>query len=114
MDVARTAMRKGVREIQCFSRDKGVAASQHEFQYAILEGVEFVYQKTPVEILDEGVVFADLVTDASGHTTRPGVFASGDVVLGARTVVEAVAYSKVVAEAMDRYLQNLPKEKTEA
>ncbi len=46
--------------------------------------------------------------------TRPGVFASGDVVLGARTVVEAVAYSKVVAEAMDRYLQNLPKEKTEA
>ncbi len=39
MDVARTAMRKGVREIQCFSRDKGVAASQHEFQYAILEGV---------------------------------------------------------------------------
>ena len=28
-----------------------------------------------------------------------GIFASGDVVLGAKTVVEAVAYSKTVAEA---------------
>ena len=29
-----------------------------------------------------------LVTDEEGHTTRPGVFASGDVVLGAKTVVQ--------------------------
>ena len=160
MDVARTALRKGVRHLQCFSRDEGVAASKHEFQYAVLEGVEFVYSKAPVEILDEGVVFADLVTaedgsrqmvpgseqlypadsviisisqgprnrivsttkgiattsrglieaDGTGHTTRPGVFASGDVVNGARTVVEAVAHSKEVAEAMDQYMQSLPKE----
>lgn len=34
-----------------------------------------------------------------------GIFASGDVVLGAKTVVEAVAYSKIVADAMDRYMQ---------
>ena len=34
-----------------------------------------------------------------------GVFAAGDVVLGARTVVEAVAYSKIVAEAMDEYMK---------
>lgn len=160
MDVARTALRKGVRQLQCFSRDEGVAASKHEFQYAVLEGVEFVYSKAPVEILDEGVVFADVVTaedgsrqmvpgseqlypadsviisisqgprnrivsttkgiattsrglieaDGTGHTTRPGVFASGDVVNGARTVVEAVAHSKEVAEAMDQYMQSLPKE----
>ena len=160
MDVARTALRKGVRYLQCFSRDEDVAASKHEFQYAVLEGVEFVYSKAPVEILDEGVVFADVVTaedgsrqmvpgseqlypadsviisisqgprnrivsttkgiattsrglieaDGTGHTTRPGVFASGDVVNGARTVVEAVAHSKEVAEAMDQYMQSLPKE----
>ena len=66
MDVARTALRKGVRHLQCFSRDEGVAASKHEFQYAVLEGVEFVYSKAPVEILDEGVVFADLVTAEDG------------------------------------------------
>lgn len=41
------------------------------------------------------------------RTSRPGVFASGDVVRGARTVVEAVKYSKEVARAMDEYLQSI-------
>lgn len=48
-----------------------------------------------------------LKADEQGHTSRPGIFASGDAVNGARTVVEAVAHSKVVAEAMHRYIQNL-------
>ena len=48
-----------------------------------------------------------IATDEEGHTSVPGIFASGDVVKGARTVVEAVAYSKVVAEAMDKYMQGL-------
>lgn len=47
-----------------------------------------------------------LMTDEKGQTTIPGIFASGDVVLGARTVVEAVAYSKVVAQAMDEYMKS--------
>ena len=51
-----------------------------------------------------------LVADDHGRTTRPGIFASGDVVKGARTVVEAVAFSKKVAEAMDEYMQSLHKE----
>lgn len=46
-------------------------------------------------------------TDLSGKTSRVGVFASGDVVTGAKTVVEAVKYSKIVAEAMDAYMQAL-------
>lgn len=48
-----------------------------------------------------------LDADEHGNTTRPGVFASGDVVSGARSVVEAVARSKVVAEAMHNYMQSL-------
>lgn len=158
MDVARTAMRKGVRYVQCFSRSDSVQASKHEFDYAVLEGVEFIYCKAPKEITDEGVIFVDreeqedgnyadvpgteklypadsvlisvsqgprnrivnsteglsvnarglLLADETGHTTRPGIFASGDVVNGARTVVEAVAHSKKVAEAMDAYIQSLP------
>ncbi|MFQ9697754.1 MAG: FAD-dependent oxidoreductase, partial [Zhenhengia sp.] len=47
-----------------------------------------------------------LKADETGHTTREGVFASGDVVLGARTVVEAVAHSKVVAESIETYIKN--------
>lgn len=44
-----------------------------------------------------------LVTDDEGHTTREGVFASGDVVTGANTVVHAAAYAKVVAESIEEY-----------
>lgn len=160
MDVCRTALRNGVRKVDCFSVTDGVAASKHEFEYAELEGVVFHYCKMPVEITEEGVIFADtemledggfkkvegteklypadnvmvsisqgpanklmntteglkanerglIATDDTGHTSLPGVFASGDVVKGACTVVEAVKYSKIVAEAMDEYMQSLPKD----
>ena len=160
MDVARTAIRKGVTKLTCFSLTKKVAASDYEFSYAKLEGVEFEFNKMPIEIKDDGVIFRDLledeegnltevpdtdtfypsdsviisisqgprnrivstteglkanakgllVADETGHTSRPGIFASGDVVNGARTVVEAVAHSKVVAESMHQYMQSLPKD----
>ena len=157
MDVARTAIRHGVEDLTCFSITQKVAASDYEYSYAKLEGTKFEYNKRPVEIVDEGVIFCDvtenedgsftdiegseklyeadsvivsisqgpqntivnttkgldtsarglLVADEFGNTTRPGIFASGDVVLGARTVVEAVAHSKVVAETMHKYMQSL-------
>ena len=43
------------------------------------------------------------VVDENGMTNIPGVFAAGDVVSGPKTVVEAVAYTKKVAEQMIRY-----------
>ena len=52
-----------------------------------------------------------LVTNQFGETTHPGIFAAGDVVLGAKTVVEATAYAKVVADAMDQYMQGTLEEK---
>ena len=160
MDVARTAIRHGSRNVICFARSEQISASQYEVSYAKLEGVRFEFNKTPVEIKDDGVIFMDtkedengkrvavegsetffpsdsvivavsqgamnrivsttegletdkrglLVADENGHTTRPGVFTSGDVVSGAKTVVEAVAASKKTAEAMHEYLQSLPKE----
>ena len=47
----------------------------------------------------------NLATDENGETTMPGVFASGDVVTGAKTVVAAVAMAKKIAEDMDRYMR---------
>lgn len=47
-----------------------------------------------------------LKTDRRGETTMKGIFASGDVVTGAKTVVEAVKYSKMIADAMDEYVRN--------
>lgn len=50
-----------------------------------------------------GTLEADPVTMA---TEVPGVFAGGDAVLGARTVIEAIATGNRAAEAIDRYLQS--------
>lgn len=60
-----------------------------------------VNSTTGINTTDRGLV----VTNDCGSTSRPGVFASGDVVKGARTVVEAVKFSKQVADAMDLYMQ---------
>lgn len=46
-----------------------------------------------------------LLTNENGETTCPGIFAGGDVVKGAKTVVEAVAYAKNVAIQMDAYIK---------
>jgi glutamate synthase (NADPH) small chain len=49
-----------------------------------------------------------LQSDENGITARKGVFASGDVVTGARTVVEAVAFSKRVAVSIEEFISKLP------
>lgn len=49
-----------------------------------------------------------LQSDENGVTARRGVFASGDVVTGARTVVEAVAFSKRVAVSIEEFISKLP------
>ena len=66
-----------------------------------------VSSTTGLDINDKGL----LVTNTYGKTTRDGIFAAGDVVLGARTVVEAVNYSKQVANTMDEYLRSLREHK---
>lgn len=48
-----------------------------------------------------------LTTDEKGHTTKEGVFACGDVVSGAKTVIEAVVNAKLVAESIDIYCKQL-------
>lgn len=40
-----------------------------------------------------------------GETSKPGVFAAGDIVTGPRTVVEAVAFTKKVHTRMKEYLE---------
>lgn len=155
MDVARTSIRKGSRHVTVYSITEVPAASPKEVEYAKLDGVEFEYLQTAIEIRDEGAIICDvewtedgklvkkeetarlvpadsiiisisqgpqdrivnrdkelqvderglLKTDANGETTMPGIFASGDVVTGAKTVVEAVKYSKIIADAMDEYVK---------
>ncbi len=142
MDVARTAIRHGSREVTVYVRGEEVSASKSEFEYAQVDGVKFEYNMSIVRIEDEGPVFkigdeeklipadsimiaisqvpqdriiskekdlklnekGNLATNEMGQTSIPGVFASGDVVTGAKTVVAAVAVSKRIAEDMDKFM----------
>ena len=49
--------------------------------------------------------FGGIITDESGATSRPGVFAGGDAVTGAATVILAMGAGKTAAEAMDKYMR---------
>ncbi len=46
-----------------------------------------------------------VVDEETMETADPGIFAGGDVVLGARTVIEAIASANRAAEAIDNYLR---------
>lgn len=163
MDVARTAIRKGAKEVYVMYRKGEIdaPAEKHEVEYAKLDGVKFLYYKNPLEILEDGIRYEEtkevfdeegnrtVITekgkegvfntdsviisvsqgprsnivsttkgintlssglvhvDECGRTSREGVFASGDVVTGAKTVVEAVRLSKKVAEAIDEYVKSV-------
>lgn len=56
-----------------------------------------------IDVTARGLV----AVDEDGRTSRDGVFASGDVVTGAKTVVEAVKVSRRVADAIDEYVRGL-------
>ncbi len=160
MDAARSARKLG-KQVYVYYR-KGFAemsASVQEIEDAKADGVEFVLFKAPLEIKENGVIFADCINEVSedgrvvtrmvensehliecdqviiaisqvakrnlvssakdlqltkygllmidevGNTSKPGVFASGDVVSGSKSVVEAIAHSKIVAKTMLEYLE---------
>ncbi len=155
MDVARTALRHGAKEVTLYARGKRISASSHEVSYTKLEGADFVFGKAIESINEAGLMFktsifdennkvigyeekldqveADsviicvsqapknklvlttdqlkttekglLLTDENCMTTHEGVFAAGDVVQGANTVVHAVEEAKRAAEGMIRYME---------
>ncbi len=47
-----------------------------------------------------------IVEEATGKTTRDGVYAGGDAVTGAATVISAMGAGKTAAQAIDEYLKN--------
>ena len=48
-----------------------------------------------------------LVAGGDGATTRPGIFAGGDAVTGAATVILAMGAGRTAAKAIDQYLKNI-------
>lgn len=162
MDAARTAKRNGAEDVFILYRRglEDMKATKTEIREARKDGVKFVLNTAPVEVVERGIVVNEtmtvmdydgkekltvvdgseslfqcdsvvvavsqnpadnivsnteenievnrsglVLTNEVGHTTREGIFASGDVVTGARTVVEAVENTKKVAEAIEDYLK---------
>ena len=67
MDVARTALRKGAREVTVYTHSEKVRASVREVEYAQIDGVNFEYCKSPVELTDKGPIFADIIINEDGE-----------------------------------------------
>ena len=47
-----------------------------------------------------------IIADETGLTSREGVYAGGDAVTGAATVILAMGAGKTAAKAIDKYLKN--------
>jgi glutamate synthase (NADPH/NADH) small chain len=52
--------------------------------------------------------WGNIIVDEKGMTSLPGVFAGGDIVRGAATVILAMGDGKRAAKAMDEYLRGQP------
>lgn len=134
VDVARTALRHGAREVTLYELKPAAAATETEQCYARMDGARFEFGKKIVEITREGPVFHNVRYDNAGQVLEEseaceqipadstiiaisqtpisritpameGVFASGDSVQTHRTIVEAVEHSKRVAVAMDEFMR---------
>lgn len=69
MDVARTALRNGARQVTLYARRSRVAASSHEAAYAKLDGAEFEFGYAIQEINEKGPVFKKMILDEKGEVT---------------------------------------------
>lgn len=69
MDVARTALRNGARQVTLYARRSRVAASSHEVDYAKLDGAEFEFGYAIQEINEKGPVFKKMILDEEGEVT---------------------------------------------
>lgn len=97
-------------DVDAISTDNGIVyeenmLSRHNIQadtviLAIGQGpASTLSEKAEIETTLRGL----FIVDDNGMTNIPGVFAAGDVVSGPKTVVEAVAHTKRVAEQIIKY-----------
>ncbi len=69
MDVARTALRHGSQKVTMYARSKRIAASEHEMDYARLDGAEFEFGMAIERIEPEGPVFKVAIFDENDKVT---------------------------------------------
>lgn len=110
-----------VKGIECIKMELGAPDESGRKRPLAIEGSEFKMDvdtvivaigQSPNPILVEdtpGLETTDwgaIKTDNRGHTSKEGVFAGGDIVSGAATVIEAMGAAKEAAAAIDDYIQH--------
>ncbi len=101
MDCVRTAVRLGASSVSCvYRRDEAsMPGSAREVKHAREEGVEFVFQRQPLEILDDGhghvrgvrVIATELVADGHGRP-RPQNMPGSEYELAADVVIQSFGF----------------------
>ncbi|HHT70359.1 MAG: NADPH-dependent glutamate synthase [bacterium] len=112
---AMTCIRYQLGEPDASGRRRPIAIPGSEFELSVDTVVVAIGQgpnplvprTTPgLELTNKGTIKAN---EDTGTTSRPGVFAGGDIVTGAATVILAMGAGKQSARAIHSYLQTLPK-----
>ncbi len=85
MDVARTAFRHGAQRVMLFQRGSKSPASDHEMEYARLDGAEFFFGKSIQRITPEGPVFRNSVLNEDGRPV--GVEGEEELVRADTTII---------------------------
>ncbi len=108
--------------IKCIKMELGEPDERGRRRPIEIEGSEFVLEvdtvimsigtspnpliKSTTEGLEVNRRGGIIVEEATGATTREGVYAGGDAVTGAATVISAMGAGKVGAKAIDEYIMN--------
>jgi glutamate synthase (NADPH) small chain len=109
-----------VKEVECVKMELGEPDASGRRSPVVIKGSEFRFAvdevivaigNTPNPILTATTVGlktkkrGEIEADASGKTSIPGVFAGGDIVTGAATVITAMGAGRAAAAAIDEYVK---------
>ena len=110
-----------VRAIKCVRMELGEPDASGRRSPQVVEGSEFEIEcdsvimalgTSPNPLIKsttaglETTRYGGIVADENGATTRPGIFAGGDAVTGAATVILAMGAGRKAAKAIDEYIKN--------
>ena len=111
-----------VRGMRCVRMQIGDLDEKGRRKFSVIEGSEFEMEvdnvvvalgTSPNPLIKSTTPGLDtepwggLKTNEEGQTSRPGIFAGGDAVSGAATVILAMGAGRTAAKAIDKYLSGL-------
>ncbi|MBL1229050.1 NADPH-dependent glutamate synthase [Enterococcus sp. BWB1-3] len=110
-----------LKAVKCVKMELGEADDSGRRRPVVIPGSEFIIDAdTAIEAIGQGAnkvlldTFPELATNKWGYidadtetaaTSIPGVYAGGDIVTGAATVILAMGAGKIAAKEIDQYIQ---------